>query len=327
VDHDTGAEWIPLAHLETANLPHGKLGRFAVHDSLLSEYAALGFEYGYSVESPEALVCWEAQFGDFANGAQVIIDNFLVAAEDKWGQRCGLVMLLPHGYEGQGPEHSSARIERFLTLSATDNLRLAQPTTAAQYFHLLRSQVRGSGGQPLVVMTPKSLLRAEVSRSSIEELTTGGFRVVVDDPATGSGPAIGDHELAASSIEPAQVTRIVLCSGKIGFDAMRWREKHREATGQGTALSVVRVEQLYPWPEEAIAEVLDRYPAATELVWLQDEPENMGAWPFAHSRLHRLVRDRYALRHVSRPESASPATGSAALHNLEHEDLMVRALG
>jgi 2-oxoglutarate decarboxylase len=327
VDHETGAEWIPLAHLETANLPHGKLGRFAVHDSLLSEYAALGFEYGYSVESPEALVCWEAQFGDFANGAQVIIDNFLVAAEDKWGQRCGLVMLLPHGYEGQGPEHSSARIERFLTLSATDNLRLAQPTTAAQYFHLLRSQVRGSGGQPLVVMTPKSLLRAEVSRSSIEELTTGGFRVVVDDPATGAGPAIGDHELAASSIDPERVARIVLCSGKIGFDAMRWREKHREATGQTSALAVVRVEQLYPWPEEAIADVLDRYPAATELVWLQDEPENMGAWPFAHNRLHRLVRDHYALRHVSRPESASPATGSAALHNLEHEDLMVRALG
>ena len=157
----------------------------------------------------------------------MIIDNFLVAAEDKWGQRCGLVMLLPHGYEGQGPEHSSARIERFLTLCATDNLRLAQPTTAAQYFHLLRSQVRGSGGQPLVVMTPKSLLRAEVSRSPIEELTSGGFRTVVDDPAAGSGPRIGDSLLSASEIEPSQVAKVVLCSGKIAFDAMRWRGEER----------------------------------------------------------------------------------------------------
>jgi multifunctional 2-oxoglutarate metabolism enzyme len=330
VDYQTGAEWVPLAHLDLEGSAHERLGHFAVHDSLLSEYAALGFEYGYSVESPDALVCWEAQFGDFANGAQVIIDNFLVAAEDKWGQRCGLVMLLPHGYEGQGPEHSSARIERFLTLCATDNLRLTQPTTAAQYFHLLRSQVRGSGDQPLVVMTPKSLLRAEVSRSRVEEFTVGGFRVVVDDPASGAGPPIGDAQLSANSFDPSQVARVVLCSGKIAFDAMRWRDNRRDVTattGQGRPIAVVRVEQLYPWPEEALTEVLARYPAATELVWLQDEPENMGAWPFAHGRLHRLVRDRYALRHVSRPESASPATGSAALHNLEHEDLMVRALG
>jgi 2-oxoglutarate dehydrogenase E1 component len=325
VDHETGAEWIPLSHLDRSIAVGGKPGRFAVHDSLLSEYAALGFEYGYSVESPEALVCWEAQFGDFANGAQVIIDNFLVAAEDKWGQRCGLVMLLPHGYEGQGPEHSSARIERFLTLCATNNLRLGQPTTAAQYFHLLRSQVRGAGGQPLVVMTPKSLLRAEVSRSSVEDLTSGGFLAVVDDPASGTGPRIGDSLLSSAQIEPGRVGKVVLCSGKIAFDAMRWREKNGSSEGRRVA-AIVRVEQLYPWPEVALAEVLDRYPAATELVWLQDEPENMGAWPFAHNRLHRLVRDRYSLRHVSRPESASPATGSAALHNLEHEDLMVRAL-
>jgi multifunctional 2-oxoglutarate metabolism enzyme len=176
-------------------------------------------------------------------------------------------------------------------------------------------------------MTPKSLLRAEVSRSSIEDLTSGGFRVVVDDPATGSGPPIGDHQLAAFSIDPAEVERVVLCSGKVAFDAMRWREKYGASSRLTSPIPVVRVEQLYPWPEVALGEVLDRYPAATELVWLQDEPENMGAWPFAHNRLHRLVRDRYTLRHVSRPESASPATGSAALHNLEHEDLMVRALG
>jgi len=326
VDHETGGEWVPLAHL-----PGEGVGRFRVHDSLLSEYAALGFEYGYSVESPEALVCWEAQFGDFANGAQVIIDNFLVAAEDKWGQQCGLVMLLPHGYEGQGPEHSSARLERFLTLSARGNLRIAQPTTAGQYFHLLRSQVRGSGGQPLIVATPKSLLRAQVSRSAVEDLTTGGFRVVLDDPATGGRPPIAGDQVGSGIIDPADVGRVVLCSGKIAFDAMAWRQRVLDDAASGAAVSgapvaIVRVEQLYPWPETAISEVLGRYASATELVWLQDEPENMGAWPFAHSRLHRIVRDQYALRHVSRPESASPATGSAAMHNLEREDLLVRSL-
>ncbi|MFZ0668687.1 MAG: multifunctional oxoglutarate decarboxylase/oxoglutarate dehydrogenase thiamine pyrophosphate-binding subunit/dihydrolipoyllysine-residue succinyltransferase subunit, partial [Acidimicrobiales bacterium] len=324
VDHETGAEWVPLAHLTGEGL-----GRFRVHDSLLSEYAVLGFEYGYSVESPEGLVCWEAQFGDFANGAQIIIDNFLVAAEDKWGQRSGLVLLLPHGYEGQGPEHSSARIERFLTLSARANIRIAQPTTAAQYFHLLRSQVRGSGGQPLIVATPKSLLRAQVARSHIEDLTTGGFQVVLDDPATGAQPEIVGVG-GPTITDPEQVKRLVLSSGKIAFDAMAWREKANDVAAGGTnghpSTAIIRVEQLYPWPQDALSEVLRRYPDADELVWLQDEPENMGAWPFAHGRLHKLVRDRYSLRHVSRSESASPATGSAALHNLERDDLLVRAL-
>jgi 2-oxoglutarate dehydrogenase E1 component len=237
-------------------------------------------------------------------------------------------MLLPHGYEGQGPEHSSARIERFLTLSARGNLRLAQPTTAAQYFHLLRSQVRGSGGQPLVVMTPKSLLRAEASRSQIEEFTSGGFRVVLDDPAALVGETERSGAASTLAIDPSQVGRVVLCSGKIAFDAMKWRERLLQGSLPAQAVAaVVRVEQLYPWPEAELSAVLDRYPSATELVWLQDEPENMGAWPFAHERLHRLVRDRYALRHVTRPESASPATGSGALHNIEHDDLLVRSLG
>jgi 2-oxoglutarate decarboxylase len=316
VDHETGQEWVPLAHLQGQNV-----GTFRIHDSLLSEYAALGFEYGYSVESPGSLVCWEAQFGDFANGAQIIIDNFLVAAEDKWGQHSGLVLLLPHGYEGQGPEHSSARLERFLSLSARGNMRIAQPTTAAQYFHLLRSQVRGSGGRPLVVATPKSLLRAQVSRSAIEDLTSGGFRAILDDPATGALPPISGGQVATSRIEPSAVRRLVLCSGKIAFDAMAWREREGRFDS-----AIVRVEELYPWPEADIREVLDRYPAATELVWLQDEPGNMGPWPFAHERLHRIVRDRFTLRHVSRPESASPATGSAQLHAAEHDDLLVRAL-
>ncbi len=330
VDYRTGEEWIPLAHLRGDDV-----GRFGVHDSLLSEYAAVGFEYGYSVEAPDALVAWEAQFGDFANGAQIIIDNFFVSADDKWGQRSGLVLLLPHGYEGQGPEHSSARIERFLTLSARDNMRLAQPTTAAQYFHLLRSQVRGLGRQPLVVFTPKSLLRARQSRSGLDELDVGSFAAVLDDPAASPTPrGDGSTQTGAPSptIHAASVQRVLLCSGKVAFDAMARRDALL-ASVEGlpdpgvdpAAVAVVRVEQLYPWPEEALAAVLARYPDADEVVWVQEEPENMGAWSFAHGRLHRLLRDRFTLTHVSRAESASPATGSAALHHLEEEDLLRRA--
>ena len=319
VDYETGSEWVPLAQLGGEDG-----GRFAVHDSLLSEYAALGFEYGYSVEALDALVAWEAQFGDFGNGAQIIIDNFLVAAEDKWGQRSGLVLLLPHGYEGQGPEHSSARIERFLTLSAKGNMRLTQPTTAAQYFHLLRSQVAMGRRHPLVVFTPKSLLRARQSRSAIAELATGSFGEILDDPRTAGG--------GAGALDAAAVGRILLCSGKVAFELMNRAEDLRAAKpglpepGLGAdAVAVVRVEQLYPWPEGALAAVLDRYGGADEVVWVQEEPENMGAWTFVHGRLHRLLRDRFRLTHVSRPESASPATGSATLHHLEQEELLRRA--
>ncbi|MGH9016681.1 MAG: multifunctional oxoglutarate decarboxylase/oxoglutarate dehydrogenase thiamine pyrophosphate-binding subunit/dihydrolipoyllysine-residue succinyltransferase subunit [Acidimicrobiales bacterium] len=335
VDHATGVEWVPLAHLEGDGVGH-----FAIHDSLLSEYAAVGFEYGYSVETPAAFVAWEAQFGDFANGAQIVIDNFLVAADDKWDQGSGLILLLPHGYEGQGPEHSSARIERFLTLCARGNMRVAQPTTAAQYFHLLRSQVRGAGGRPLVVFTPKSLLRAKASRSPILELSAGSFRTVVDDPAAAGPSRAATPDAAATegddavSIEAAAVERILLCSGKVAFDAITRRQALMTPSPDlprpgvaPTAVAVVRVEQLYPWPEEALSDVLDRYPAARDVVWLQEEPENMGAWTFVHGRLHRLLRDRFSLVHVSRSESASPATGSAALHHLEHEDLLTRAFG
>jgi 2-oxoglutarate dehydrogenase E1 component len=325
VDHVTGEEWVPLAHLGGEGT-----GTFAVHDSLLSEYAALGFEYGYSVERPDALVAWEAQFGDFGNGAQVVIDNFLVSAEDKWGQQSGLVLLLPHGYEGQGPEHSSARLERFLTLSAKSNMRVAQPTTAAQYFHLLRSQVRGAGRRPLVVMTPKSLLRNRSARSPLSALESGAFDEVVDDPAT-APTLLADSPTA---VNPAAVTRVLLCSGKVAFAAMERREQLRAgqaglpAPGVDPAtVAVVRVEQLYPWPAESLAAVLARYPAASQVVWLQEEPENMGAWAFVHGRLHRLLREHYQLSHVSRVESASPATGSAALHQLEQQDLLERAFG
>jgi 2-oxoglutarate decarboxylase len=318
VDHSTGEEWVPFA-----NLTGEDTGRFTVLDSLLSEYAALGFEYGYSVEAPEALVAWEAQFGDFANGAQIVIDNFLVAAEDKWGQLSGLVLLLPHGYEGQGPEHSSARIERFLSLCAEGNLRLAQPTTAAQYFHVLRSQVRGARRRPLVVFTPKYLLRARQSRSRLDELVSGAFRPVLDEVALASSDP---------GIDEGAVRRVLLCSGKIAFDLTARREQLLSGSSGLTPpgvdpsrVAVVRVEQLYPWPERAIGNALARHQEATEVVWVQEEPENMGAWSFAHERLHRLLRDRYQLTHVSRIESASPATGSAAMHQLEHEDLLRRA--
>ncbi len=330
VDYETGAEWVPLAHLSpgTQTGQSGHAGKFAVHDSLLSEYAALGFEYGYSVVAYDTLVAWEAQFGDFANGAQVIIDNFLTVAEDKWAQLSGLVMLLPHGYEGQGPEHSSARLERFLTQCARGNIRVAQPTNAAQYFHLLRSQVRGTRRRPLVVLTPKSLLRARQSRSPWDAFANGSFETVLDDPDFTTSSGAGNP----GALDPAAVRRVLLCSGKVAYEVTARREAllagGKGASAEGldpAAVAVVRVEQLYPWPEARLAEVLAHYPQAEQVVWLQEEPENMGAWTFAHGRLHRLVRDSYELFHVSRAESASPATGSAAIHQLEHEDLLTRA--
>jgi 2-oxoglutarate decarboxylase len=305
VDHQTGVEHVPLEGLEG--------GRFTIRDSLLSEYACVGFEYGYSVEAPNDLVAWEAQFGDFWNGAQIIVDNFLVSADDKWGQKSGLVLLLPHGYEGQGPEHSSARIERFLTLCARGNLRVTEPTTAAQYFHLLRAQVRIPDRKPLIVFTPKSLLRARPARSPISAFTSGSFAEVLDDPVA-----------ATEGFDRSTIDRVVLCTGKVAFDALARRDELGEV---GAHVAVVRLEQLYPWPKDTLAEVLKGYPHAEEVVWLQEEPENMGAWNFVHSRLHRLLRSTHLLRHVSRAESASPASGSAALHRLEQEDLLVRSVG
>ncbi|MGA3351927.1 MAG: multifunctional oxoglutarate decarboxylase/oxoglutarate dehydrogenase thiamine pyrophosphate-binding subunit/dihydrolipoyllysine-residue succinyltransferase subunit [Acidimicrobiales bacterium] len=311
-DYETGAEYTPLANLRPlpAEAPEGRgVGRFMVYDSLLSEFAALGFEYGYSVESPEALVAWEAQFGDFANGAQIVIDNFLASAGEKWGQNSALTLLLPHGYEGQGPEHSSARLERFLTICADDNLTVAQPTTAAQYFHLLRAQAHRGTRRPLVVMTPKSLLRARQARSMVADLVGGAWREVLDD----------------ESVDRDQVRRVVLCSGKVAYEAMARRDRIVEAGG--TPIAVARVEQLYPWPGQQISALVEGYPGATEVVWLQEEPENMGAWNFVHGRLHKLAASRFQLRHVSRAQSGSPATGSSAIHQLEHEDLLERSVG
>jgi 2-oxoglutarate dehydrogenase E1 component len=308
VDYETGADYVPLAGAGP--------GRFMVYDSLLSEYAALGFEYGYSVEASRTLVAWEAQFGDFANGAQIVIDNFIVAAGEKWGQSSALVLLLPHGYEGQGAEHSSARLERFLTLCANGNMTVAQPTTSAQYFHLLRAQARRPVRRPLIIMTPKSLLRARVAHSLIDQLVTGAWAEVIDDPATG----------AASTLDPVTVRTVVMCSGKIAFDAIARREEI--AGSGGTAdTAVIRVEQLYPWPADEITTCLARYPAATEVVWLQDEPENMGPWTFVEARLRKLLEGDIPLRHVTRDEAAAPATGSHLIHTLELKELLDRSVG
>jgi 2-oxoglutarate decarboxylase len=298
VDHLDGTEWAPLARLD------GDQGKFWIYDSLLSEYAALGFEYGYSVANKDALVVWEAQFGDFINGASVVVDQYLVAAEDKWGQTSGLVLLLPHGYEGQGPEHSSARLERFLIEAAEDNIQVVVPTTAAQYFHVLRRQMHREVRKPLVVFTPKSLLRARQARSRLDELTQGSFQEVLDD----------------SGVEPATVQRIVLASGKVGQEALAERDR------RGVPVAVVRVEQLYPWASDRLAEVVARYPAAHDLVWLQEEPANMGAWTFAQDRLAEQFGETHVISRVSRYESGSPATGSHTIHVQEQEAILDAAL-
>ncbi|HEY7875799.1 MAG TPA: multifunctional oxoglutarate decarboxylase/oxoglutarate dehydrogenase thiamine pyrophosphate-binding subunit/dihydrolipoyllysine-residue succinyltransferase subunit [Actinomycetota bacterium] len=298
IDHRTGEEYAPLNNIGEGQAP------FRCFDSLLSEWAAVGFEYGYSVTNGDALVCWEAQFGDFVNGAQIIIDGFVTAGEDKWAQESGLVLLLPHGYEGQGPDHSSARMERFLTLAAEDNIQVVQPTTAAQYFHLLRRQMHRSLRKPLIVMTPKSLLRSKPAFSKTDELTSGHFRETLDD----------------SFVEdPDSVRWIMLCSGKIAYALMAERDK-REAP-----VAVVRVEQLYPFPADQLAEIFDRYPNADVVRYVQEEPENMGGWAFVHARLHSFLPERLQLSHASRAESASPATGSSHVHEQEHNELIERA--
>jgi multifunctional 2-oxoglutarate metabolism enzyme len=295
VDYETGAEYLPLAHVADDQ------AKWFCYDSLLSEYAALGFEYGYSVVHKDALVAWEAQFGDFVNGAMIVIDQFIVAAEDKWDQTSGLVMLLPHGYEGQGPEHSSGRIERFLTMCAEDNLQVVYPSTAAQYFHLLRRQMRREVRKPLIVFTPKSLLRAKAARSPVSDLVECTFEEVLDDPGLG---------------DPESVTRVALASAKVAFEAMTRRDELE------APVAVLRMEQLYPWPGERLEELIGRFPNLEELVWLQEEPRNMGSWRFAKRYLFEAYGDRCHIRAVTRPESASPASGSATVHKQEQEQLL-----
>ena len=277
-----------------------------MYDSLLSEYAVLGFEYGYSIANPKALVLWEAQFGDFANGAQIIIDQFIVAAKDKWNQDCGLVMLLPHGFEGQGPEHSSARIERFMVLAAEDNMHVCNATTAAQFFHLMRRQSMQAVPTPLVVFTPKSLLRSKHSRSPVSDLMSGTFEELLGD--VNPPPA-------------AEVERIVFCSGKVAFDLMAERDK------RGAKVAIARVEQLYPWPFAAVARQLETFQNAKEIFWVQEEPENMGPWNSIKGRLYEAHGETHDIHRVSRHESGSPATGSTAVHAQELQLLLDEALG
>jgi 2-oxoglutarate dehydrogenase E1 component len=283
--------------------------RFEVYDSLLSEAAVMGFEFGYTVADHHTLVLWEAQFGDFNNGAQVIVDQFLAASEQKWGQPSGLTLLLPHGYEGQGPEHSSARPERFLTLCAEDNMRVCHPSTPASYFHLLREQGRSQDEKPLVVLTPKSLLRHPRCVSALGELAEGRFQPVLDDPAA----------------ERARVRRVVLTSGKLYYDLLKAREDKRS-----DGIGLVRLEQIYPFPADALARVLERYPRSAELVWAQEEPSNMGAWRFVRERFLDAAVPGAASRvprYVGRPPSASPAAGSYKLHLQEQEAILEAALG
>jgi 2-oxoglutarate dehydrogenase E1 component len=292
VEYHTGADHYPLAGLDPNQ------AKFDVYDSSLSEAAVMGFEFGYSLDAPESLVMWEAQFGDFANGAQVIIDQFLTSCESKWTRSSGLVLLLPHAYEGQGPEHSSARLERFLQMCAEDNIQVAYPTTPSQYFHLLRRQVRRSFRKPLVVMTPKSLLRLPAAVSPVSEFATGTcFREVLDD-----------------KINPDNVTRVLVCSGKVYYDLAKKRDE------LGTqAVAVVRLEQLYPWPEAQLDAVLGRYRRAREWVWVQEESQNMGGWSFAEPRLRAM---NFPFEYVGRDASASPSTGSHHVHEIEQRLLV-----
>ncbi|HEX7117900.1 MAG TPA: 2-oxoglutarate dehydrogenase E1 component [Longimicrobiales bacterium] len=299
-DVETGETYTPVGNIAEAR------ASFEVYNSPLSELAAMGFEYGFSVAAPESLVLWEGQFGDFVNGAQVIIDQFVSAGQAKWGQTCGLVLLLPHGYEGQGPEHSSARMERFLQLAAEGNLRVADCSTPAQYFHLLRLQAATRERRPLVIFTPKSLLRHPRATSRLDDLTGGAFRPVLDD------------DDAADRRD--EVTRVVLCTGKVFYDLTT-----AEARDAARNVAIIRVEQLYPFPEEEIAATLDRFPNRKEIVWVQEEPENMGAWRFMEPRL-RTLAGKTPVRYVGRPERAAPAEGYLIRHEAQQSRIVNEAL-
>jgi 2-oxoglutarate dehydrogenase E1 component len=297
-DTETGTAHAPLAHLADGQAP------FRAYDSPLSEAGVVGFEYGYAAVDPHSLVVWEAQYGDFANGAQVIVDQFVASGEAKWQRSNGLVMLLPHGYEGQGPDHSTARLERYLQLCAGDNLQVCQPSTPAQYFHLLRRQVKRAFRKPLVVLTPKSLLRHPKMVSSYADLASGSFQEVLDDPV------------------PATVSprRVLLCSGKAYFELLAGR-----SSAETEDVALLRLEQFYPFPENRLRELVERYESAAEWCWVQEEPRNMGAWTFLAPRLEALLGRKPA--YIGRPEAGSPATGFPFIHREEQESLVREALG
>ncbi len=316
LDQLTGREYTPLKHLRhegegppeaTPETPPETPGAtFIAIDSILSEEAVLGYEYGFASAEPNALTIWEAQFGDFANGAQVVIDQFITSAGTKWGLDCGLTMLLPHGLEGQGAEHSSARLERFLQLCAEHNIQVCVPTTPAQMFHLLRRQMLRDFRRPLVVLTPKSLLRHRLAVSSLEELAEGGFRVVIPE---------------SDPIDPAGVERVVFCCGKVYYDLL----EARHARGLHD-VAIIRIEQLYPFPKQAFAETVARYPETTEIIWCQEEPQNQGAWDQIKHRFHNLIEQGKQPYYVGRPASAAPAVGHRSVHVAQQERLVDEAL-
>ncbi len=306
-DSETGEPYIPMQHLAQNQ------AKFDVFDSCLSEYAVMGFEFGYSVADPLSLTMWEGQFGDFVNGAQIMIDQFISCSNSKWGQPSGLVLLLPHGQEGQGPEHSSARLERFLTLCAEDNMQVVNPTTPAQYFHLLRRQMHGGEDRrgmrkPLIVMTPKSLLRHAKATSTLTDLTSGGFREIIGD---------------GNMMEADQVRRVLLTSGKLYYELADQREKLA-----ANNVALVRVEQYYPFPKAELQDVLMRYPVTAEVCWVQEEPQNMGAWRFVRDQIQPMLDPaRRSLRYIGRAESASPAPGSLKRHHAEQAEILAEAFG
>ena len=299
-NQNDGTGFVPLTHL------HANQGRFQVWDSVLSEEAVLAFEYGFATTDPKTLTIWEAQFGDFANGAQIVIDQFISSGEQKWGRMCGLVMLLPHGYEGQGPEHSSARVERYLQLCAEQNIQVCIPSTPAQVYHMLRRQAIRKMRRPLVAITPKSLLRHPLAISSLEELTEGTFQ-----------NAIGEID----AIKPNQVKRVVMCSGKVFYDLIEERRKKAQ-----TDVAIIRIEQLYPFPYEEVAKILEPYAHVTDFVWCQEEPQNQGAWYCSKHNFEYVIPEGAKLAYAGRPASAAPAVGYASLHNKQQRELIEQAL-
>ena len=304
VDQESEERYLPLNHVREGQ------GEFEVVDTLLSEEAVLGFEYGYTLADPKTLVLWEAQFGDFANGAQVVMDQFISSGEMKWLRMSGLTMLLPHGYEGQGPEHSSARLERYLQLCAQDNMQVVAPTTPANYFHVLRRQMNRSFRKPLIVMTPKSLLRHKRCISFLSDMgPNNSFHRVLRDQAE-----VVEGATTIKLVKDAEIKRVVLCSGKVYFDLMEEREKRGE-----TRIQIIRLEQLYPFPDTVLEAELKRFPKA-ELVWCQEEPQNQGAWTFVSTRIQDVMSKagvKSALRYVGRPEYASTAAGLMKQHLAE----------
>jgi 2-oxoglutarate dehydrogenase E1 component len=305
--HDQDRErWDQGTYIPLQNIGKDQ-GDFVVIDSVLSEEAVVGFEYGFSTAEPNALVIWEAQFGDFVNGAQVVIDQFISSGETKWGRVCGLTMFLPHGYEGQGPEHSSARLERFLQLCAEHNQQVCVPTTAAQIFHLLRRQMLRPFRKPLVVMTPKSLLRKKEASSSIQELANCTFQTVIPD---------------GEALEPKEVKRVIACCGKVYYDLLSKRNETKR-----NDVAIIRVEQLYPFPHKQFEAEMKRYPNALEVVWCQEEPQNQGAWYQSAHYFRENMRDDQKLYYAGRQASASPAGGYMARHNERQKALVEQAFG